>query len=307
MRVDGPAEILPLGDAAGEADIRKRAAMSVRRLLKAVEVNTSLLDLVDVEPAPFEQSFTVTDGRDTWTVTLIEGATASARLCMFVGEIPPRTADLWIVNHTVELKSRDQNEDAAGGVICFTPGTMIRTEGGLMRVEDIDEGTRVQTKENGCQEVLWTGARLYAMPHLCPIRLRAGSLDNDVPDAGLLVSPDHRVMVKGARACALFNADEVLVTVRDLMNDRSIYVDRSMREVHYIHMLLPSHEVMFANGVESESSQPASAGLEHLDDMDRKRLFSQVPKIAEDVNSYGAYAHRVVSSSEAAILSHDAA
>lgn len=145
------------------------------------------------------------------------------------------------------------------------------------------------------------------MPHLCPIRLRAGSLDNDVPDAGLLVSPDHRVMVKGARARALFNADEVLVTARDLMNDRSIYVDRSMREVHYIHMLLPSHEVMFANGVESESSHPASAGLEHLDDMDRKRLFSQVPEIAEDVNSYGAYARRVVSSSEAAILSHDAA
>jgi hypothetical protein len=102
------------------------------------------------------------------------------------------------------------------------------------------------------------------------------------------------------------NTDEVLVTARDLMNDRSIYVDRSMREVHYIHMLLPSHEVMFANGVESESSHPASAGLEHLDDMDRKRLFSQVPEIAEDVNSYGAYARRVVSSSEAAILSHDA-
>jgi hypothetical protein len=103
------------------------------------------------------------------------------------------------------------------------------------------------------------------------------------------------------------NTDEVLATARDLMNDRAIYVDRSMREVHYIHMLLPSHEVMFANGVESESSHPASAGLEHLDDMDRKRLFSQVPEIAEDVNSYGAYARRVVSSSEAAILSHDAA
>ena len=81
------------------------------------------------------------------------------------------------------------------------------------------------------------------------------------------------------------NTDEVLVTARDSMNDRSIYVDRSMREVHYIHMLLPSHDVMFANGVESESSHPASAGLEHLDDMDRKRLFSQVPEIAEDVNS----------------------
>lgn len=297
----------------GEADIRKRAAMSVRRLLKAVEINTSRLDLVEVDAEPFEQSFTVTDGRDTWTVTLIEGASPTARLCMFVGEIPPRTADLWIVNHTVDLNSRDQNDDPAGGVICFTPGTMIRTEDGLMRVEDIHEGVKIQTKDNGCQEVLWagarrvTGARLYAMPHLCPVRLRAGSLDDDVPDAGLLVSPDHRVMVKGARARALFNTEEVLVTARDLVNDQSIYVDRSMREVHYIHMLLPSHEVVFANGVESESFHPASAGLENLGDDERARLFAQVPEIEADANADGAYARRVVSSSEAAILRFDAA
>jgi len=42
VRVDGPADILPLGDAAGEADIRKRAAMSVRRLLKALLLNKAL-------------------------------------------------------------------------------------------------------------------------------------------------------------------------------------------------------------------------------------------------------------------------
>jgi hypothetical protein len=313
VRVDGPAGVLPLGTAVGEADIRKRAAMSVRRLLKAVETKTTRLDLVEFDDQAFDQSFTVTDGRDTWTVTLIDGATPLARLCMFVGEIPPRATDLWIVNHTVDLNSRDQNHDPAGGVICFTPGTMIRTGDGVMRVEDINEGTKVQTKDNGCQEVLWTGsrrvtgARLFATPHLCPIRLRAGSLDNDVPDAGLLVSPDHRVMVRGARAQALFNTDEVLVTARDLVNDTSIYVDRSMREVHYIHMLLPSHEVVFANGVESESFHPASAGLDHLGDSDCARLFAQVPDIQADVNSYGAYARRVVSASEAAILRYDAA
>ncbi|WP_296420803.1 Hint domain-containing protein [Pseudooctadecabacter sp.] len=313
VRVDGPADILPLGDALGEADIRKRAAQSVRRLLKAVEINTNRLDLVEVDPAQGDQSFTVTDGRDTWTVTLIEGATPSARLCMFVGDMPPRMTDMWIVNHTVELASRDQNDDPAGGVICFTPGTMIRTEDGVMPVEAIREGIKVQTKDNGCQEVLWTGsrritgARLYAMPHLCPIRLRAGSLDNDVPDAGLLVSPDHRVMVKGARARALFNTDEVLVTARDLVNDQSIYVDRSMRELEYIHMLMPQHEVVFANGVESETFHPASAGLDHLADDDRARLFAQVPEIEADANAYGAYARRVVSATEAAILRHDAA
>ncbi|MEL6958164.1 MAG: Hint domain-containing protein [Pseudomonadota bacterium] len=313
VRVDGPADILPLRDAAGEADIRKRAALSVRRLLKAVEVNTSRLDLVEVDQPLFEQSFTVTDGRDTWTVTLIEGASGAARLCMFVGEIPPRATDLWIVNHNIERPSLTPEEDQGGGVICFTPGTMIRTEDGVVPVETIGPGTRVQTKDNGCQEVLWTGARrvtgarLYAMPHLNPIRLRAGSLDNDVPDAGLLVSPDHRVMVKGPRARALFNTDEVLVAARDLVNEQSIYIDRSLREVSYIHMLLPMHEVVFANGVESETFHPASAGLETMPEEDRARLFAEMPDIAADANAYGPYVRRVISASEAAILRHDAA
>ncbi len=312
VRVDGPADILPLGDASGEADLRERAALSVRRLLKAVEINTSRLDLVDVETPASQHFFTVTDGRDTWTITLIDGATPSTRLCMFVGEIPPRATHLWIVNHLIELDAQKTKTDD-DGVICFTPGTLIQTEQGLQPVEDIGVGTKVQTKDNGCQEVLWigsrrmTGARLYALPHLCPVRLRAGALGNDVPDDGLLVSPDHRVMVKGARARALFNTDEVLVAARDLVNDQSIYVDRSMREVQYIHMLLPQHEVVFANGVESETFHPASAGLDTLAAKDRERLFDQLPDVAADANAYGPYARRVVSATEAAILRYDAA
>lgn len=311
VRVDGPADILPLGDAKGEADIRRRAAMNVRRLLKAIEVDTTRLDQVEVAPGGFEQSFTVTDGRDSWTVTIVEGATPAARLCMFIGEIPPRHADLWVVTHTIDLEARDQNANPLGGVICFTPGTMILTEGGAKPVEHIGEGDRVQTKDNGVQEVLWTGqrritgARLYAMPHLAPIRLRAGALGKDVPDAGLLVSPDHRISVKGAAAQNLFNTNEVLVAARDLVNDHSIVVDHAQREVTYHHMLLPGHEIVFANGVETESFHPASAGLDSLGEQDRARLLSHLPDLALDVTTYGAYARRVVSAPEAAILRHD--
>ncbi|QEE36601.1 Hint domain-containing protein [Octadecabacter sp. SW4] len=313
VRVDGPREILPLGDAMGEADLRKRAAHSVRRLLRAVEADTSRLAQVDVPAQMAETSFTVTDGRDTWTVTIIEGAKPTARLLMFVGEIPPRHVDLWVVSHNVNLDARDQVEDRPGGVICFTPGTMIRTDEGAKRIEDIAQGDFVQTKDNGCQEVLWTGrrritgARLYAMPHLAPVRLRAGSLDEEVPDEGLLVSPDHRILLRGARARELFNADEVLVTARDLINDHNILVDHAVREVTYIHMLLPSHQVVFANNVATESFHPASAGLDTMDPDQRAHLFAQVPEIQTDPQAYGAYARRVLSGSEAAILRHGAA
>ena len=35
------------------------------------------------------------------------------------------------------------------GVICFTPGTRIQTEHGTRLIEELREGDRVQTKDNG--------------------------------------------------------------------------------------------------------------------------------------------------------------
>lgn len=312
VRIDGPADVLPLGEAVGMVDLRRRAARSVRRLLKAVEADTSRIDRIEVEEVARETGFTLTDGRQSWTATLIETGRGKP-LLLFVGEVPPRQMELWIVSHNVDLARRDNSSDRAGGVICFTPGTMIATEAGTVPVELITEGMRIQTKDNGPQEVLWvgqrrvSGARLFAMPHLAPVRLRAGALDAGVPDAGLLVSPDHRVVLRGGAARALFNADEVLVAARDLVNDHSIHVDRSVREVTYIHLLLPSHQIVLANGVETESFHPASAALGQMEDVQLAGLLSCLPGAVSDPHDYGAYARRVLSASEAAILRHDLA
>jgi hypothetical protein len=311
VRVDGPTGVLPLGDAMGEADLRKRAAHSVRRLLNAVEVDTACLQAPAESGPLFDLAFNVTDGRDTWTISLIETGRDRKPLLMFMGAIPPRHTDLWVVSHNINLEARNQTTDTSGGVICFTPGTMIMTEDGARDVAALVEGDRIQTKDNGCEEILWigsrriSGARLYAMPHLTPIRLRKGALDEGVPDAGLLVSPDHRMVLRGARAKLLFNCDEVLVTAKDLVNDHSVLIDRSVRDVTYIHLLLPRHQIVFANGVETESFHPASAAMATIGSDEKARLFERLPEINGDPQVYGSYARRVLSDSEAAILGYD--
>lgn len=313
VRVDGPTDVLVLGDAAGQADIRRRAAFKVRKLLKAVDApqEDPLQAALRASQPLFELSFNVTDGRSTWTVTIIETGKGRVPLLMFHGDVPPRHAELWIVSHNVDVKARDNSSDLPGGVICFTPGTEILTESGPKRVELLSEGDRVQTKDNGCEEILWigqrrvSGARLFAMPHLAPVRLREGALDKGVPDTGLLVSPDHRMVVRGAKARALFNADEVLVTARDLVNDHSIVVDHAVREVTYIHLLLPGHQIVFANSVETESFHPASAALESIGIEEQTRLFQLFPRLREEPQSYGDYARRVLSHSESALLHHE--
>ena len=308
LRVDGPAGVLALDDADRVADNRQRAAQAVRRLLALVGVERAAVRHSHAHGG--DRVVTVTDGRRAWTLTLIATGGDGPPLVMVQGDLPPRLTDLWVVSHGAG-KDPARPVEAAGGVICFTPGTAILTPDGVRAVESLREGDLIQTKDDGPAEILWSarrrlsGARLHVMPELAPIRLREGALDRGVPDAGLLVSPDHRLVLRGPRARALFSADEVLVAARDLVNDDSVVVERGLREVTYIHLLLPRHGIVFANAVETESFHPASAALGSLEDGDRARLMARLPDAGGGPQGYGPYARRVLARSEAAILAHD--
>lgn len=315
VRVDGPNGLLCLDHGEEKANMRKRAAQMVRRLVgAAVSDQTTLSEIETTETdAPLmDGGFVITDGADSFTATVIE-VSGSAPLLMFLDELPPANKDLWVVDHTMEALQRQKASKAGSGVICFTPGTRISTPEGPRRIEDLREGCQVQTRDNGTQEIQWigsrrmTGARLFAMPKLRPIRIRAGALGIERPDQELLVSPEHRMLVRGHTARALFNTDEVLVAAQDLVNGGSIAVDHALREVTYVHLLLPCHEVIWANGVETESFQPANAALGALAEKDRARLLAGMPGLETNPHGYGPDARRNLSASEAAILMHDAA
>lgn len=312
VRVDGPGQLLRLDRADGEAKIRKRAARKVRRLIGAVVQNTTNLDEIEVEDPLMDNGFVVTNGAQSYTVTVIEVGNGAPPLLMFLDEMPPRDTELWVVHELVAHRPNDTQRQE-NGVICFTPDTMIATPGGSMRVQDLREGDKVQTRDNGAQEILWigarrmTGARLFVMPRLRPIRFRAGALGIERPEEELLVSPDHRMLVRGPAAQALFNTNEVLVAARDLVNGDTISVDLQAREVTYVHLLLSDHQILWANGVESESFHPVNADLDALADRDRLRLLAQFPELEHNAHSYGDFARRNLSVSESAILRYEAA
>lgn len=319
LRVDGPAGVLRLADAEGKDSERRRAARRVRRLVgtalgEAVpEMATEAADEGPESPL-MDIGFVVTDGLQSYSVTLIEAGRQRAPLLMFHERMPPRDTELWVVHHTLDpVRQATAAHDPAGGVICFTPGTRIATPDGPRPVETLREGDRVQTKDNGPEEILWigrrrmSGARLFAMPWLRPVRIRAGALGVERPDQELLVSPGHRMLVRGVVAQALFSTPEVLVAARDLIDHDRIGVDLALREVTYVHLLLPHHQVLWANGIETESFHPASAALSTLAEADRVRLLALYPGLEVAPLGYGGFARRNLTSFEAAVLTHEAA
>ncbi len=317
LRVDGPGEVLLLDRADGEADLRRRAAKVVHKLVgAALHPNEPLGDFggnFEAEDPMLNVGFEVTDGRMSYMVTLIDVSPKAPALLMFVDVTPPKDTDLWVVRANMQPSRINRLTDQPTGVICFTPGTLIRTEDGEVPVEHLSEGTKIETRDSGAQEVLWvgkrriTGARMYAMPELRPVRIRAGALGLGQPDDDLIVSPQHRMLISGARARALFNEDEVLVTAEDLIDGRRVLLDHTLREVTYYHLLLEHHEVVWANGLETESFHPANTALAGVEAGQRARLIGMFPELEYDPAAYGDYARRNLDRYEAAILRGEAA
>ncbi|MBW7922725.1 MAG: Hint domain-containing protein [Rubellimicrobium sp.] len=246
LRLDGPQALLPLGPAQGTDETRARAARALRRWLDLPAAPPDA-----AEPEPVRQGFTVTDGRQVWEVALVATGPGRAPLAVIAGGLPPRDRDLWVVESDIVARPETMPET----LLCFTPGTLVLCAGGWQKVERITEGMRVQTRDNGLQPVARcaaqriSGARLRLMPELAPVLVRMGG-------EALAVSPDHRLLLRGPRAQALFGCDEVLAAARDLVDDRRARLLRGLPEVHYLHLALPGHEVILANGIETESCPP---------------------------------------------------
>lgn len=314
VRIDGPGRALELGEPTDAVDCRRRAARVARRLVGAAlgdNMSAGRRHAGNRDEDLLDQGFVLTDGRSCYFANLIDTPSSRARLLMFVDNLPPQGIDLWVVRKMAEPVQQVPSEHAAGDVICFTPGTLIRTQSGSRPIEDLLPGDRVLTRDDGPQELLWmghrkmSGARLYAMPALRPIRIRAGALGIERPEPDLLVSPQHRLLLRGPAAQALFSASEVLVAAADLVNNRSIVVDRALREVSYIHLMFERHQVIWANGLETESFHPANTSLDMIEDGQRESLLSLFPDIGTNPESYGDFIRRNLTGSEAALLRHD--
>lgn len=136
---------------------------------------------------------------------------------------------------------------------CFVAGTMILTPEGERPVQDLRPGDLVITKDDGPQPVRWIGQRrVAAVGPLAPIEIREGTFG---PHRSLLVSPQHRVLVRDSLAEILFGDAEVLVAAQDLVNGRTVR-RREGGEVDYVHILFDRHQLVSSAGLTTESFLP---------------------------------------------------
>ncbi len=191
---------------------------------------------------------------------------------------------------------------------CFTPGTLIATPRGEIPVEELRAGDKVVTRDNGIQEIAWTGSKhldwgnLQANPHLKPVLIRKGSLGEGLPERDMIVSPNHRMLVANDRTALYFEDHEVLVAAKHLVSGRGVMGIESAG-VTYLHFMFERHEVVLADGAWTESFQPGDYTLKGMGNGQRQEIFELFPelKTIEGLGSYTA-ARRTLKKHEAALL-----
>ena len=172
------------------------------------------------------------------------------------------------------------------GPPCFTAGTLIATPEGDRPVEEIAAGDLVLTLDNGPRPVRWTGTRrlgpraLARTPRLRPIRISAGALGAGRPLRDLVVSPQHRVLVRSRIAGRIFDAPEVLVAAKQLLGVEGIAIDTGLPSVTYVHLLFDRHEIVMSNGAATESLFTGPVALDGVGRAAREEILTLFPELA---------------------------
>ncbi|MBA85578.1 MAG: type I secretion protein [Rhodobacteraceae bacterium] len=193
-------------------------------------------------------------------------------------------------------------------VPCFTPGTRIATPQGARLVQDLKEGDKVLTRDNGIQEIRWVGAKqltgleLAQTPHLKPVLIKAGALGNGLPERDMMVSPNHRMLVNSDKAALYFEEREVLAAAKHLVGMDGIH-NVDVMGTTYIHFMFDRHEVVLSDGAWTESFQPGDYTLNGIGDAQRQEILELFPELAtqDGIRDYAA-ARRSLKSYEARLL-----
>lgn len=167
-------------------------------------------------------------------------------------------------------------------IICFARGTLITTARGEVPVQDLQLGDLILTVDRGYQPLRWLAARhltaeeLARAPNLRPIRIRAGALGCGLPRRDLTVSPQHRILVRSKVAERMFASPEVLMAAKHMLELDGVETVEAAEAVEYWHLMCDRHEVILAEGAESETlftGPEAMAALPRACHDELKRIF----------------------------------
>lgn len=193
--------------------------------------------------------------------------------------------DQIVVTNNSIVPAFTTNYSSLPDFVCFTKGALILTPEGTRKVEDLGIGDNVVTGDGRHQPVRWIGRcklsrrELAANPKLCPIEFKKDSLGKNYPERDLIVSPQHRIAIGSHVFGLYYGCDVMLAPAIGLVNGSTITKLPPSHPVEYIHIMLDKHELVYVDGIWTESLFPGDIALSALSDDAKQELFEMFPDI----------------------------
>ncbi|MBV7379871.1 Hint domain-containing protein [Maritimibacter dapengensis] len=267
---------------------------------------TKVVDVISNDEAPSGSTITITHingvevvAGDTVNLTTGQSVTLNADGTFTV----VADSDIEAVNFSYTIDADGISDSAfvtLNSIPCFVAGTRIATPTGCVPVETLRPGDLVETHDDGPRPLRWIGARqVAATGHFAPIRIRANTFGQH---GELRVSPLHRILIRDAVAQLLFDEPEVLVAARDLVNDGSVRPLEGGR-VTYVHLLFDRHQVVYSEGLATESFLPGPQTLASFEREMVEEICTLFPELdRETMDGYPPAARPMLKQFEARLL-----
>lgn len=189
----------------------------------------------------------------------------------------------------------------SAGIPCFTPDVALATKRGAVPAGQIQVGDLLQTADNGFQPVIWVGKRtlgpseLSQKPHLRPYCINPGGIL--APERPMLLSPQHRLLVNRKHFDRETPFSESFISAKMLaeIDESSRQVIFPHQEITYVHLMTEHHEVVFAEGIASETFWPGPEAIRGLSGKGMQELFELFPELTKVFGLAGAQGRSQVS------------
>ena len=173
---------------------------------------------------------------------------------------------------------------------CFATGTRIATPDGDRTVETIKPGDLVLTHDGRSTPAIWRAWQSVVNPRnlsvgRSPVRIEAGALGPDLPNAPLTVTADHALLF-----------DDMLINAGTLVNGTTIRLlplAGLPARFNYWHLELEKHECVVANGVPAESFIDY-VGRSGFDNYDEYLALAGADRLIPEMPFVRISAHRLV-------------
>ncbi|MDX8348579.1 Hint domain-containing protein [Cognatiyoonia sp. IB215446] len=262
--------------------------------------DSDLTQQLDVSSIPgFIGNSTAFQTFETYTGT-VNGESVTFTLVQFVGQ-----QYMFLTEGSVDVNDviEDTNNGATAAApseydelpdfVCFTSGSCVETPTGPRPVETLKVGDMVFVAEGVSKPVRWIGCRhlnarvLQQCPHLRPVLIRKDAIAPNVPSCDVRVSQQHRIALTSPLGELLFDANDVLIPARFLVNDESIVIDDACTDVEFIHVLFDQHELVNVAGLWSESFFLGDTATNEMADDTLSEILELFPALDGRVGAYG--------------------